>query len=131
MLKAITKWSTFTLLSGLLSILIKLIIFISFKSNFNYSDFCSEVFLFSLILAFDGIENFVESKEKNSAYWSIFLLLLFFTMFLLIFYVISLINDYGKNDLNTPFLYTFSFIFASGSIIFSIIIQCQKGAHKI
>ena len=125
-----TKWFFYTLIAGLLSIGFKWAILKVLKTEFNYLDFCSDVYLFNMILSFNGIGEILDNRQMEYIDKMLLSLLAMLDIVFSGFYTISLISDYGNVNLDISFAFLLSLGFSIVCIIINILIQYLKRVRE-
>lgn len=104
---SLIHWSAYTLLVGMLPVLIKIIIVFFCEVSISIEDFASELFFFSLLVSINGHQKLDEIKESCLAqskevekklkplFVFLRMLLTFFLIIITIFYLLLVLKNYS------------------------------------
>lgn len=124
MFKKLTTWVFFTIFAGLLPIGFKWAVFGMTGQLFTYSNACSEVFFFNIILSADGLRMLYDIDSEKKLKVLLYASLVFILIIISVVYGILLLNDYTQLNLSLNNIYRYSKIFTICCVItnFSILI---------
>lgn len=110
MFKKFTSWFFFTILAGILPIALKFMFCIMTRTSFKYSDICSEIYFFNIIISSDGLRELYEVDNNNKFKIVASPILLFTIIILSTIYGMILLNGYKLSKLDYNYIYLISVI---------------------
>lgn len=129
MFKKLTIWFFFTIVAGILPIGFKWCICSITKIPFEYSNVCSEIFFFNVILAADGLKELYDVDSGKRLKILLFASLIFIIIILSAIYGILLLQDFKPMGLSLNSLYSYSKFFTVCCLVINFSIQILGGAE--
>lgn len=135
MFKKIINWVIYTLVMGILPLLISWLVCRIVKISIAYNMICAEIFFFNLTLLIDGLRELLDinqhKKLKAFFHGSIVVIL----VIVAVIYGVLLLNNYKadlKIDLGIDLMFTYglSVLFTITSVILDVSIQIIGGVEN-
>lgn len=131
MKKRLVAWFYFTFIAGLFPLIFISFTQIIFYKKITYSDICSEIFFFNIILLADSLKTLYDLKTNEKLKLMLYSTTICFLIFVSIFYGIMLMYNYIKNiNINIVWIYNTSVVITIFCLITCASIQVLGGAEN-